>query len=275
MTEGELTTWRYTPKNGLLHFNAWNHVIEGSSVSTAIPDTFMTTRTGPESVNWTASGSAGKTGSHNPKGDPIAGVGIAGMAVVSSRYVPTVVTRQTLTEIPIEDRMNPGSFQGKIPSLTIGIEPEYSLVNETAPPELVQCHVDLVVTTYCTVSYTTGVRYRYKYGGNLYVPDNRHAPYRLNMQYNNEMQHLTENQNCTGISPNMRQHMVLQSGNKPPAQVYALSSNPATVEDKSTFVDIGKANKEVEKAIKESNKHQSSNKRHETRAHLLGRDFVA
>lgn len=108
MTEGELVTWKYTPRNGFVNFNAWNH---------------------------------------DSKGDLIDGVGL----------VPGEISTANLARIPIEDRMNPNSFQGKINALTIGIEPDYSLVNETAASELVQCHIDLVITTRCVMRVYQGV----------------------------------------------------------------------------------------------------------------------
>ena len=122
------------------------------------------------------SGSFPTFGRENQAGQRLAAPSIpAGDSFVIGRTLPWKDSSFVMSGILIEDPNVIGSSQRRIPCLSVGIEPEISVINEDAPPELVNAHVDIVLTTTIEIEVENGVYYRYRDGGNICAPDTMHA----------------------------------------------------------------------------------------------------
>lgn len=260
MTEGPFTSWEYTPRNGLFHESSWNHRIEGprTEVTEGAGPYLLPQRTGVTS--WGYNHGNDNDGIHNHDGAKMAALDTAGETLVMGRNMSAVITRGLLSAIPIENPNIAGASQQPIPCLTIGIEPELSVINNDGAPEVVNCHVDIIVTTSITIDWSEGVYYRYRDGGNLTVPDNMHATMARNYKIIN-----ATGASVHPIMPDFGSrgmHREMQTINVPNAQAlpgdsnWAVAPRPA-ISDEKTMYDPYEEYKEYVKVRGETRKEGS------------------
>lgn len=172
MNEGEFTTWEYTPKNGLITQHAFNHSVEQSRINDNHNVLLQKCHT---NVQWHTTNLDKPYAINNASGQPMNKAPADNSTIISGRYVPPRPLREEMSRLTIDNPNVKGGSSERIPGLILGLEPEMISLQEVDAPTPVDAHIDIIVTTECTIDIENGVRYKYPAGGHLVVPNNMHA----------------------------------------------------------------------------------------------------